>query len=274
MEPVSIAIICVAVFGAVATLAAFVRQLLLSRDKKLNDLAQQRALAQEASVLERMRSQMTSGKRFDAHYQVLGSNKVAIQYLDRKIDDLFTRKSDLIQKYAQVALRESSAIITGEQTDERRQVFDRLKSEIDNELRAYDKELENLQIRRGNLWDSHKELEDYLLEQEEKRNKQLDGLYEKHSVMLEKLYVRHADNNEKIARMTMEAGTSTYKESMRAPVKLISAFRSSQYGSTDALHAELARRKRVLAAERELNEDSVSDAHVSRYHSSESNLLN
>lgn len=260
MEPVSIAIICVAVFGAVAALTAFVRQLLLSRDKKLNDLAQQRALAQEASELEILRAQMTNSKRFDAHYQVIGANKDAIQYLDKKIEDLFTRKSDLIQRYVQVAVRESSAIISGEQPPERKIVCDKLKDEIDNELRSYEKELDNLQLRRGNLWDSHKELEEYLLEQEARRNEQLDKIYQKHSNMLEKLYVRHNENSETIAKLTTEAGTSAFNASLKAPVNLFPGlFKSSDSASSDSVKSEIARRKKILSIQADLDADGLVD---------------
>jgi len=49
MEPVTIALICSAAFGAVVALSVFIRQLILSRDKNLNDKAQRRALTQEAN---------------------------------------------------------------------------------------------------------------------------------------------------------------------------------------------------------------------------------
>ncbi|CZR30312.1 Uncharacterised protein [Legionella pneumophila] len=65
MEPVTIALICAASFGAVVALSAFIRQLLLSRDKNLNDEAQRKAINQEAGELEKMREQMQSNKRFD-----------------------------------------------------------------------------------------------------------------------------------------------------------------------------------------------------------------
>ena len=84
MEPVTIALICSAAFGVVVALSVFIRQLILSRDKNLNDKAQRRALTQEANELEKMREQMQSNKRFDSHYRVLGSNKDAIVYLDNK----------------------------------------------------------------------------------------------------------------------------------------------------------------------------------------------
>lgn len=92
MEPVSIALICAAVLGTVVVLAAFIRQILLSRDKQLNDTAQSRALSQEVKELEKMRTQMQSEKRFDSHYQVLGANKDAIKYIDTKIEEILIKK--------------------------------------------------------------------------------------------------------------------------------------------------------------------------------------
>ena len=83
MEPLTMAIIATATFGAVTALTVFVRQLLLSRDKSLNDKAHRRVLSQETRELEKIRSEMASSKRFDSHYQVLGANKDATQYLDQ-----------------------------------------------------------------------------------------------------------------------------------------------------------------------------------------------
>ena len=59
MESAIIALVCVTVFGVVGILSAFIRQLLLSREKRLNDLAQQRALQQETHELEKIRQEMT-----------------------------------------------------------------------------------------------------------------------------------------------------------------------------------------------------------------------
>jgi len=266
MEPVSIAIICVAVFGAVAALTAFIRQLLLSRDKKLNDQAQQRAVKQEVDDLEKLRKEMTTAKRFDAHYQVLGSNKDATQYLDRKIEELFNRKLELIQRYSEVTLRESSAIISGQHSPARKQVCDKLRIEVENELKSYDKELNNLQVRRSYLWESNKDLERYLLEQEAKRNEQLDKVYLRHSEMLEKLYLRHNENSESMAKLTVEAGTSAYKESVHATGNLLNGlFKMSENLSPEAAPTELARRKKVLAVQMELNaEDSADTPRPSR----------
>ena len=47
MEPIAIAIIGAVVFGAVATLAIFLRQLIMSRDRALNEKAHRKALDKE-----------------------------------------------------------------------------------------------------------------------------------------------------------------------------------------------------------------------------------
>jgi hypothetical protein len=256
MEPVSIAIICVAVFGVVVGLTAFIRQLLLSRDKNLNDLAQQRALAIEAGELEKLRTQMVSNKRFDSHYQVLGANKEDIQYIDQKIDEILKIKMSLIQRYSQVVINESSAIIAGTQSPERKATYDKLKYEMDNELRSYDQELENLQTRRKNLWNTHEDLQDYLLVQEKKRNDHLDEVYQQHSSMLEKLYLRHNENSELVAKQSIEAGNSTFKTLIKTPVDfLLGIFGQSDSISESVSWLEMARRRAVKAVEDDINGD-------------------
>ena len=159
MDPVSIALICAASFGVVVTLAAFIRMMMLSRDKHLNDAAQRKALTQEAGELEKMRKQMQSNKRFDSHYKVLGANKDAIAYLDAKIEEILLKKSKLIERYAQVSLKESGAIVGGKLSPVRKKACDRLKLEIDGEIKFYDSELKLLQQRRKSLWDTHTDLQ-------------------------------------------------------------------------------------------------------------------
>ena len=74
-----------------------------------------------------MREQMQSNKRFDSHYKVLGANKDAIIYLDNKIEDTLHKKTQLIDRYAQVTIKESGAIVDGELSVERKAACDRLK---------------------------------------------------------------------------------------------------------------------------------------------------
>lgn len=262
MDPVSIAIVCVAVFGAVTALAAFIRQLLLSRDKRLNDAAHRRALAQQATQMEELRTQMVSIKRFDSHYQVLGSNEGAIRYLDKKIEDLIQKKSDVIQRYSQTVFKESSAIISGQQSPQRKAQRDGLKAEVCKELLAYDNELENLQKRRKNLWESHAKLEDSLLYQETLRNEHLDKIYQEHSSMLEKLFARHNEDSDSIAKLSLEAGKSAFQLSVNAPAELLrGTFKPSDALSSVAALQELSHRREVLAAERDINTDAVADEH-------------
>lgn len=260
MDPVTVAIICAAVFGVVVTLAAFIRQLLLSRDKDLNDKAQERALAKEVAELEKLRVQMASNKRFKTHYQVLGSNKDAIMYIDQKIEENIKKKYELIERYAQLILKESATIISGESTADRKVVCDKLKVEIDKEIAFYDSEILVLQNRRGNLWDSHSEFLDHLLEQEKKRNKHLDAVYQQHSNMLEKIYLRHNENSEHVATEGIKASTETFKAFLMAPINfLMAVFKLSSFISTNAADKEKSSRDEVDEIESDINDGDVLD---------------
>jgi hypothetical protein len=263
MEPVTIALICAAAFGAVVAISVFVRQLLLSRDKNLNDEAQRKAITQEAGELEKMRDQMQGNKRFDSHYKVLGANKDAIIYLDTKIEDILRKKTQLVERYAQVSLKESGAIVDGEISTERKAACDRLKKEIDEEVKFYDSELEHLQKRRTSLWDTHTDLQEYLLGQEKSRNESLDYIYKQHSGLLEKIYIRHTDNSEHIAKQTIEAGTSSFKMMILAPIQfLLQYFNISTGISFDRSKIEKAARDDVDKTESDINDSEKSDDDV------------
>jgi hypothetical protein len=260
MEPVTIALICAAAFGTVVAISAFVRQLLLSRDKTLNDEAQRIAITQEAGELEKMREQMQSNKRFDSHYKVLGANKDAIMYLDNKIEDILRKKTQLVDRYAQVSLKESGAIVDGEISEERKAACDRLKQEIDEEIKFYDSELEHLQQRRTSLWDTHGDLQEYLLGQEKSRNESLDYIYKQHSGMLEKIYIRHNENSEQIAKKSIEAGTLSFKMMILAPIQfLLQYFNISTGISFDQSKIEKASRDDVDDMESDVNDSDKSD---------------
>lgn len=263
MEPVTIALICAAAFGAVVAISVFVRQLLLSRDKNLNDEAQRKAITQEAGELEKMRDQMQGNKRFDSHYKVLGANKDAIIYLDTKIEDILRKKTQLVERYAQVSLKESGAIVDGEISAERKAACDRLKKEIDEEVKFYDSELEHLQKRRTSLWDTHTDLQEYLLGQEKSRNESLDYIYKQHSGLLEKIYIRHTDNSEHIAKQTIDAGTSSFKMMILAPIQfLLQYFNISTGISFDRSKIEKAARDDVDKTESDINDSEKSDDDV------------
>ena len=263
MEPLTIALICAAAFGAVVALAAFIRQLILSRDKNLNDEAQRKAINQEAGELEKMREQMQSSKRFDSHYKVIGANKDAIMYLDTKIEDILNKKSKLVDRYAQVSLKESGAIVGGEVSAERKAACDRLKLEIDEEIKFYDSELQHLQQRRSLLWDTHTDLQEYLLGQEKSRNESLDYIYKQHSGLLEKIYIRHTDDSEHIAKQSINAGTSTFKMIILAPIQfLLQYFNLSSGIAFDQSKVEKAARDDVDKTESNVNDSDKTDDDV------------
>lgn len=260
MDPISIALICAASFGAVVALAAFIRMMMLSRDKKLNDEAQRTALDQETAQLEKMRQQMQSNKRFDSHYKVLGANKDAIIYLDTKIEDILHKKTQLIERYAQVSIKESGAIVGGELSAERKAACDRLKLEIDEEIKFYDSELQHLQQRRTTLWDTHTDLQEYLLDQEKARNENLDFIYKQHSGLLEKIYIRHIDQSEHIAKQSIDAGTSAFKLMAWAPIQfLLEYFNISTGIALNRSQMENEARDDVEKAEDDINDGQSPD---------------
>ncbi|MBI2785854.1 MAG: hypothetical protein HYX60_05935 [Legionella longbeachae] len=254
MEPVGIALICAAVFGSVVVLAAFIRQLLISRDKLLNDEAQSRALNQEVNELGRMRMQMQDEQRFDSHYQVLGTNKEAIKYIDLKIEEILHKKSELVERYANVMVKESESIVKGEISIENKAACNRLRKEIDNEIEFYNTELKQLQIRRGVLWKTHTDFQTYLLKQEKTRNDNLDGVYKQHSALLEKVYLRHIDDTEIVAVKGIEASTMTFKDMFMVPIQFLMQY----FGVTPGIsliqtRIENASRVEVKQAESEIN---------------------
>lgn len=260
MEPGIIALICAAAFGGVVALAAFVRQIILSRDKLLNDEAQRRAITQEASELEKMREQMQSSKRFDSHYKVLGSNKDAIIYLDNKIEEILHKKISLIERYSQLTLKESVAIVDGKGSKDRKVACDRLKVEVDEEIKFCNDELLMFQQRRTSLWDTHKDLQEYLLNQEQSRNANLDAIYKQHSSLLEKIYLRHTDNAEHVATQSIQAGTTSFKSIIMAPIHfLLQYFNISSGISLSQAQVEQAARDDVDRMEKDVNEDSPKD---------------
>ena len=259
METLAIIMIGTAVFGCVVAISVFIRQLLLSRDKLLNDKAQERALAQETSILERMRREMEDNQRFSSHYKLLGANRDAIQYLDEKIEELLAKKMNLINRYGEATLKTTSAIVEGQDYLDRKVICDKLKFEMDDELKFFDVELEKLQARRASLWDSNFELQKYLLDQEKFRNAKMDSLFHKHSGLLEKIFLRHTDNIENIAKKSLEESTKTYSL-LTEPVKyLLQFFKLSKYIDSNQSLDEQSSRDDISDIESEINDDSFSE---------------
>lgn len=262
MEVMAIGLICAAVFGGVVALSAFIRHLLLSRDKQLNDDAQQRALTQEAEELKNLRQEMQNRKRMTAHYQLLTENKHAIQHLDDKIEELTQKKAELIARWADITIEASRKMITHGSNIEQKHKCDEVKQGIDNTLKNYDQEISQLQNRREALLNTHKEIGMYLLEQEKMANENLDSLYEKHSLMLEKMFIRHNENSEHVATKSIDADTNTFAMIIKAPIQfLLTYFKLGKGFSLEKLKEELKSREEVADAEDEINgtEDSPED---------------
>lgn len=259
MEPATMALVCVSVFGVIGILAAFIRQLLLSREKRLNDAAQQRALQQETHELDKIRQEMMNYKRYDTHYQVLGVNKESIEYIDQRFEDVIKKKFGLIDRYAETTLRESSAIVAGESGPDRKAICEKLKEEIDSELKLYDGELDQLQKRRALLWGNHNDILNNIDEQEKSRNDHLDALYDHHSSLLEKVFLRHTEDGETVAIKAIDASTSTFRAALMAPIYfLISMFKISSNIDPEQAVTELEARKEILKFQLELNETQTS----------------
>lgn len=260
MEPVTIAIISITVFGILGLLTAFIRQLLVSRDKKLNDEANLRALKEETDVLDKLRLQMIATPRFNYHHQAIDHNKEEVSRVESRIEEIFQKKLALIERYSKIARDESEAIIQGKVDDGRKRDCEMLKQEIDEQLKFYEKELNTLQAQRNALWGNHKDLDQYLIAQEAARNKSLDELYHRHSLLLEKIYLRHNENIEEVAKQGIKATTSTFHDALIGPLtSLMAYFKKTDTIDPGQAEKEAEARKKVEDANNDLDDSADID---------------
>ncbi len=261
MEVMAIGLICAAAFGAVVALSVFLRHLLLSRDKQLNDKAQHSALSQEADELKKIRQEMQQRKRMTAHYQLLSENKYAIQHLDDKIDELTQKKADLVTRWADMTIDASRKMIDYGSNTHQKNKYDKVKQGIDNALNNYDQEILQLQKRRDALLTTHQEIGMYLLEQDKKANDNLDALYEKHTLLLEKMFIRHNENSEHMATMSIDAGTNAFAMILKAPIQfLLTYFKLGSGFNLDKLKKEKKSREEVAEEEDRINRNDESQS--------------
>ena len=173
--------------------------------------------------------------------------------------EILKKKMALIQRYAQLTVKESNAAIGGDLSTDRKDVVDLLRAEIDREIQFYNTELEQLQKRRSSIWDAHQDLESYLIAQEKSRNEKLDNLYQSHTSLLEKIYLRHNENEEHIAVQTIDAGSKAF-DMLSAPWKLLTEFFKSSSGlSPDKAKEEAEEREKIQKEEAEINADTELD---------------
>ncbi len=79
-------------------------------------------------------------------------------------------------------------------------------------------------------------------------------MYQNHSGILEKIYLRHNENSEKIATKTLESGTEAFSI-LNAPWKFLSSLFSSTGSSSDKAKEEKEARKKVEEAEPDINKE-------------------
>lgn len=252
-----IVLVCTIGLGVITAIAALVRQFLLSRDTKLNEEAQRKALHSEVEELTKMRTQIHENKPYEAHYRVLGDNKEEIRYIDKQIDHLLFKKLNMIERFALTTVEESQTFIETKQScQERKQVCDNLKNEIDATIAIYDDELKALQARRNQLWDAHAGYEKQLLAAEKVRNDNINSLYRDHSALLEKVFLRHIISSEAVSKKNTDAGSSSFRTMMSEPFRFLTNFFSGKLSQTSLLQnrVEQNHRKEVEKAEKRLNQ--------------------
>lgn len=255
MEPYTLLLLCTFALTIVAGIGAFIWQLMLSRDQQLNEQAHLKALSKESELLEEVRNQSESKESFKAHYKTLKKNKTSIKYIDEKIDEILKKKFDLVQRYSEMAMDESASVIKGVGSPQKNQDLSVLKKEIDQELEFYESELKTHQARRETLWDTRTEIQTHLVHEETARNEKIDELYEKHTVLLEKIYLGHMTSSEEVNKASIQAGTSSLKDCFSAPIEFFAQFWDPQKkavrlkNATDELHARI----NVHKAEEDIN---------------------
>jgi hypothetical protein len=220
VDPLIIVLICAASFGVITLIAAFVRQVLLSRDKKANDEATQKSLNDETTSLTKMRQQLQESRPSKAHQEVLDDNKKAIFYLDEKIEEIFRKKTESIERFRKLT-SEPEPADEGSEPSERQDISRKLSKEVDEQIKFYNSELERLQRKRESLWDAHSKMQMHLLNQEQARNAELDALYHRHSALLEKIYLRNTVSSERLAQSSITASTSTFESMIMAPIQFL-----------------------------------------------------
>ncbi|MFT4059877.1 MAG: hypothetical protein QM652_10040 [Legionella sp.] len=263
MVPMVVALICAAVFGSVMVITAFLRQIMLSRDKRLNEEAHIRALKQQSDELARIRIEMHDTQRLQVHYQLFGKHDKKIESINKDIADLFREKEALMQRYSEefidVIKQNREILVQSEASNERKELFDKLRHAINPDFTFYDKQIDLLQQQRLALLKNNKKYENSLLAQEKARNAHLDEIYRVHSNTLEKIYLSYIKADERVTVETIKAGTIYFKDLLMAPIHFLTqVFRGGIAAvvpniSVVQTRVEHISRTEVEKVERELN---------------------
>ena len=90
---------------------------------------------------------------------------------------------------------------------------------------------------------------------EKTRNKKLDDLYQRHTALLEKIYLGHLDSAEELGKTSIRAGTHSLKYSILSPIRFFTQFWGPQ-NNTEILKKsaeEISARKSVQHLEAAMN---------------------
>lgn len=232
MEPSTTLLICASAFGLGTMVLICIRHFMLSRDNKLNDKAQRAALQEEIETLSNFREEVMNSNQFTAHYQALGDNQEQIHKLNEEIEEIFNNKLSLMKHYTELSCHKTQKLNEEKFSEKNQEKYLSSKSKINAEIQFYEKELKALQARRNMLWENRDELKNLLLEEEKKRNKAINQLYQSHTTLLEKLYLRHNRNSENFATKTIEAGTQAFKLILYPLAKLLEYLKPEIFDSS------------------------------------------
>jgi hypothetical protein len=255
MDPYILILLCTLSISIVGSIGAFLWQLLLSRDKQLNQRAHLGALEKEASVLETLRGQQEGDTRFRAHYDALANNSKSIELINEKINEILEKKLQLIKEYAEMVKEESSSMIRNFSFFLSSTAPSILSDTYHQTLDSYEMELTALRTQRDKLWTISREFQAELLSAESNRNEKLDTLYSTHTALLGKVYLAQARNSDEIEKASINAGSTAFKYSIFYPLQLLASF-FGLHKSPDILRStedETKARTFVQAVENEIN---------------------
>ncbi|MDF1646928.1 MAG: hypothetical protein P1U61_08135 [Legionellaceae bacterium] len=254
-------LICTLGVAAIGGIGALLWQLVLSRDKRLNQKAHLKALEKESEALNHLREQQESSQRFQAHHEILDKNKESIEALDKKIDALFERKISMIKSYGEMVQQESASMIQNFNLFASTKMPSALCDNFHKTFEAYETELATLQEQRANLWTTQTDFQKHLIEEERIRNEKLDDLYYRHTALLEKIYLSQAKNIEEIDKASIEAGTESLKYSIFYPFQFLTSFFGAQEKPNllKKTMSEMLLREKIRAVENEINQEQTFD---------------
>lgn len=254
MEPVTLVIICAVSFGGLASIVSIIHQYLLTRNQRLNQLAQERVIEQYNQSLRDIRAEMAQNSQKYIYHELIDDNKEAIVQIDEQIQEIMQAKLALVERYSETIGREAKKLREGDYEEERFELNAQLKENLEKALSEFDEQIVTLQGKRQQLLSDKKTLVETLISQEQKQNEALNAMYKQHGQYLDKMYLTHAENQQKLSQSFIESSKSFFKAFIRAPIDFIASFfsKGSNIDSNQA-QTEAQEREDTSLLERGLN---------------------